>query len=150
MSTLDDTDRRILRFLDDDPRATVQLIAQSLGIARGTVHSRLERFASGTVFLAHSTRVTPEKLGLPFRAIVRAEVDQEEFESTVADLTEIPEIVECLAVAGSSDLHLDIVAKDADDVYLITQRVMLCRGIRRTETAIVLRKLITRRQHQLL
>ncbi len=41
MTTLDDTDRRILLALDRDPRATVAQLALTLGLARGTVHSRL-------------------------------------------------------------------------------------------------------------
>lgn len=147
--SLDETDRRILRFLDEDPRATVQWISQSLRLARGTVHSRVERLRE-RVLLPHSLRVPPAALGRPLRALVTAEVDQDEFDRMVEDLSRIPEVVECVGIAGASDLMISIVARDADDIYTITQRIMRCRGIRRTATSVVLRELIAARHAQLL
>ena len=43
MSLLDETDRRLLLALDEDPRLPVAILAQRLSLARGTVHARLER-----------------------------------------------------------------------------------------------------------
>ena len=44
MTDLDDVDRAILRELDDDARMPVAVLAQRLGLARGTVHARLAKF----------------------------------------------------------------------------------------------------------
>ncbi len=150
VTTLDATDRRVLAALDADPRATVAQLALDLGLARGTVHARLERLAAGTALRPHSTRVTPEALGLPMRALVTADVEQSEFEGMVADMARIPEVVECLGISGDSDLMIQIAARDADHVYEITQRIMRCRGIRRTSTSIVLRELLAYRVEHLL
>ncbi|GAA1328046.1 Lrp/AsnC family transcriptional regulator [Leucobacter albus] len=150
MYVLDATDRRILSALDADSRATIQAIAFDLGLARGTVHSRLERLQKSGALRAHSLRLDPRSLGWPLRAHITAEVNQEEFELMLAGLERIPEIIECVAVSGQSDLSIEIVARDADDVYRITQNIMQCRGVLRTATSIVLRELISRRQHQLL
>ena len=150
MTTLDDTDRRILLALDRDPRATVAQLALDLGLARGTVHARLERLAADGTLRANSTRIPSERLGLPMRALVTAGVEQSEFEGLVADMAEIPEVVECLGISGDSDLMIQIVARDADHVYEITQRIMRCRGIRRTSTSIVLRELLGFRLDHLL
>nr|WP_269329511.1 Lrp/AsnC ligand binding domain-containing protein [Kineosporia babensis] len=84
------------------------------------------------------------------RALVTAEVDQAKIEGLFEALEQIPEVVECTAISGQSDLWLEIVARDADDVYRITQRIMECRGIRRTATSLVLREMIPRRMAQLL
>lgn len=82
--------------------------------------------------------------------MVTAEVDQEQLEYLISDIEKIPAVIECFAIAGSSDLMIEIVARDAEDVYVVTQDLMRCRGIRRTQTSIVLRQLIERRQSQLL
>lgn len=150
MTTLDDTDRRILVALDTDPRATVAQLAMNLGLARGTVHSRLERLAADGSLRRNSTRLDPARLGLPMRALVTAGVDQDEFEGMVEDMSGIPEVVECLGISGDSDLMIQIAARDADHVYDITQRIMRCRGIRRTSTSIVLRELLGFRMDHLL
>ena len=150
MHVLDATDRRILTVLDADPRATVQAIAYRLGLARGTVHTRLDKLQTSGALRANSLRLDPPALGWPLRARITAEANQEELEGMIADLELIPEITECFAVSGPSDLAIEIVARDADDVYRVTQEIMKCRGVIRTSTAIMLRGLIARRQHQLL
>ncbi len=150
MYVLDATDRRILAALDADSRATVQAIAYELGLARGTVHTRLDRLQRSGALKDHSLRLHPPALGWPLRAHITAEANQDKLDLMIADLEQIPEIIECVAVSGQSDLSIEIVARDADDVYRITQAIMKCRGVLRTATSIMLRELISRRQHQLL
>lgn len=150
MSSLDTVDRAILAELDRDPRATVQLLAERLHLARGTVHARLDRLAANDVLLPHSLRIRTGALGLPMRAFVQAEVDQSEFGGLVVAMAAIPEVIECAAVSGGSDLLIEIAARDAEHVYEITQRIMGCRGIRRTATSIVLKQLLPARVAQLL
>jgi DNA-binding Lrp family transcriptional regulator len=150
VTMLDATDRRILLALDADPRATVAQLAQDLGLARGTVHARLERLSRPGALRAASTRVPPERVGLPMRALVTAEVDQSEYARMVEDIARIPEVVECLGISGGDDLMVQVVARDADHVFDITRQIMRCRGIRRTATSIVLRELLGYRMDHLL
>ncbi|MEF2977490.1 Lrp/AsnC family transcriptional regulator [Subtercola sp. YIM 133946] len=150
MTTLDSTDRRILRALDDDPRAPVLLLAQRLGLARGTVQARLERMGGTDALRAHSVRLEPGHLGFGLRAFVTAEVDQEKFDQTIAALAGIREVIECSAIAGAEDIICQVVARDADDLYSIGQQILRCPGIRRTSTSIVLRQLMPYRTAQLL
>ena len=41
MHTVDDTDRRILLAMTENPRATIVSLAQSLGMSRNTIQARL-------------------------------------------------------------------------------------------------------------
>ncbi len=150
MTKLDPTDRRILLSLDSTPRATVQYLSDSLGLARGTVQARLERLMTGTRMRATSTTLTGESLALPLRALVTAQVDQSQLRGMVVDLSKIPEIIECVAISGGDDLMIQILARDADHVYEINQLILDCRGIRRTATSIVLREIMSYRIAQLL
>ena len=150
MTALDQTDRRILAALDADPRASVQLLAQQLGLARGTVHARLDRLTRDGVMRKNSVRLSPASLGLPTRALVTAEVDQDQFDEMMTDMAGIAEVIECVGLAGENDLMIQIVARDADHVYDITKRIKGCRGIKRTATSIVLRELLGYRFEHLL
>ncbi|MFT4122514.1 MAG: Lrp/AsnC family transcriptional regulator [Microbacteriaceae bacterium] len=148
--TLDAIDQRVLLELDRDPRATVMLIAERTGLARGTVRSRLERLERDGALRAHSARLQPEALGLGLRAIVCAQVDQNEFGETIQALAAIPEVVECSGVSGRDDMHCQVVARDPEHLYLVTRRIMRCRGVQRTSTSIVLTEFIAYRTTQLL
>lgn len=142
MSDLDATDRRILRELDHDARMPTAMVAQQLGLARGTVQARLEKLAASGALRAHSARVSPAALGRPVGASVQVELDQHLISEAVAALADIPEVLECFAPAGSTDLLLRVVAKDPDDLYRVSEEIRLCPGINRTSTSLFLREVI--------
>lgn len=150
LSLLDATDRRILIALDADPRAPVAALAQHLGLARGTVHARLERLADSGLLRAHSARVRPAALGRPVGASIRVELDQHQISQAIDALERVPEVLECFAPAGDTDLLIRVVAKDPDDLYRVSEEIRLCPGILRTSTSLFLREVIPYRITRLL
>ena len=142
MYVLDDTDRRILAELDADARRPAALIAQNLGLARSTVQARLDRMQDSGALRSHSCRVVPAALGRPVAAMVLARLDQHHIADAVAALANIPEVLECFAPAGDTDLLLRVVAKDPDDLYRVSEEIRLCPGITRTSTSLFLRQVI--------
>jgi len=142
LQQLDQTDRKILLALDEDPRIPVMLLAQKLGLARGTVHSRLERLAAAGTLRPNSARVVPEAVGRGVTAMVSAELDQSKLNDAIDALRNIPEVLECHAPAGDTDLLLRVVARSPDDLYRVSEEIRLCPGITRTSTQMFLREVI--------
>ena len=60
----DATDARILLHLADQPRATTMALADEVGIARNTAHSRLARLEHNGTLDSFERRVSPESLGI--------------------------------------------------------------------------------------
>lgn len=145
MNNVDATDRRILALLDEDGRMPTAMIAMRLGLARGTVQARLEKMRESGVLRLHSSRVTPAALGRPVSASVQVELDQHQISEAVAALASIPEVLECFAPAGNTDLLLRVVARDPDDLYRVSEEIRLCPGINRTSTSLFLREVIAYR-----
>jgi DNA-binding Lrp family transcriptional regulator len=150
LQQLDATDRRILLALDEDPRIPVMMLAQRLGLARGTVHSRLERLAASGCLRTHSARVLPEALDRGVMAMVSAELDQSKLNDAVEALRKIPEVLECHAPAGDTDLLIRVVASSPDDLYRVSEEIRFCPGITRTSTQMFLREVIPYRTTGLL
>lgn len=142
MHTLDVTDRKILKQLDRDARMPVAMIAHELGLARGTVQARLDRMQEHGVFREHSARVKPAAFGRPVAAMVQARLDQHLIGEAIQALSDIPEVLECFAPAGDTDLLLRVVARDPDDLYRVSEEIRLCPGINRTSTSLFLRQVI--------
>lgn len=150
MYQLDDTDRRLLATLDEDPRMPVLLLAQRTGLARGTVQARLERYREQGLLRLASTRIPPEALGCGLAATVSVELDQHQLDAAVASLRRIPEVLECFAPAGGTDLLCRVVARDPDDLYRVSEEIRLCPGILRTSTSVFLREVVGYRVRPLL
>ena len=146
---LDTTDRRLLSGLDSNPRTPVAVLADLVGLARGTVQHRLQRFVGSSDLRAHSSRVRPAALGLPMRAVVTAAILQSERERTMAGLAAIPQVVECLSVTGADDLMCHVVARDTEHLLEVTHKILGIPGIERTSTAVVLEEPLEYRVAQL-
>jgi DNA-binding Lrp family transcriptional regulator len=150
LQELDQTDRRILLALDEDPRIPIMMLAQKLGLARGTVHSRIERMKSAGILRPNSARVLPAATGRGVMAMVSAELDQSKLNKAIEALRQIPEVLECHAPAGDTDLLILVVAKSPDDLYRVSEEIRLCPGIMRTSTQMFLREVIPYRTTGLL
>ncbi len=133
---LDETDRRILLALDADPRVPIMMLAQQLGLARGTVQSRLERLANSGALRPNTARILPAAMGRGVSAFVSAELDQARLNEAIAGLRQIPEVLECVAPAGDTDR--------------VSEEIRLCPGITRTSTSMILRDVIPFRTTELL
>jgi DNA-binding Lrp family transcriptional regulator len=147
---LDPTDARLLRALDEEPRATVLALADRLGLSRNTVQARLARLESDGALLPFQRRIDPAALGYPVTAFITVRVRQQMLAEVAEALAQIPEVVEVFGLSGPDDLLVRVVAPDADDLYRIAGQVLATPGIERTETAVLMRHLVEHRLDPLL
>ena len=147
---VDATDARLLLALGDDPRASVMALSQRLGLARNTVQSRLSRLETSGVLAPLDRRVRPEALGYPLGAYVTVQVVQRSLADVADALAAIPEVLEVIGLSGVTDLLVQVVAVDADDLWRITEQVLAIPGVQRTDTNLALRRFVDHRMTPLL
>jgi DNA-binding Lrp family transcriptional regulator len=147
---LDRTDARLLRALVSEPRATVLALSQRLGLARNTVQARLSRLETGAGLRSFEHRVDPAALGYPVTAVVLVTLRQQLLGEVADALAQVPEVVEVLGLSGTTDLLVRVVAPDAEDLYRIAGRILDTPGIDRTDTSVVMRRLVDYRVGPLL
>jgi DNA-binding Lrp family transcriptional regulator len=142
VAVVDPIDARILLALNDDPRAAAVTIAERTGLSRNTVQSRLARLESNGVLQPFERRIAPAALGYPLTAFILTTVTQRKLSSVAAELAAIPEVLEVLGLTGAVDLHVHVVARDADDLYRIAGRILDIDGVEQTNTALAMRRLV--------
>jgi DNA-binding Lrp family transcriptional regulator len=147
---VDATDARLLLALADDPRASVMALSQRLGLARNTVQARLSRLESNDVLAPLDRRVRPEALGYRLGAYVTATVVQRSLAEVSHALADIPEVIEVTGLSGVADLLVEVVAKDADDLWRITEQLLAIEGVQRIDTALTMRRFVEHRLGPLL
>src|SRR5687768_4521906 len=91
---LDATDLRLLQSLRRSPHASVSDVATTVGIARGTVYSRVERLEREGVIIGYGPDVEPVRAGLTVLAFTTLEIAQGSHAATTAALAALPELVE--------------------------------------------------------
>lgn len=137
---LDPTDARLLLALTGDPRATTIALAEKTGLSRNTVQNRLARLEERLD--SYQRRVPPALLGYPLTAFVTTQVRQRLLDEVAAALADIPEVLQVQGISGQSDLIVQVVAADADDLYRIAGQILAIPGVERTNTALVMRELV--------
>jgi DNA-binding Lrp family transcriptional regulator len=150
MPDVDATDARLLLALAEDPRASVMALSQRLGLARNTVQARLTRLESNGVLAPLDRRVRPEALGYRLGAYVTVQVVQRSLAEVSKGLEDIPEVLEVIGLSGVADLLVHVVARDADDLWRISEHLLAIPGVQRIDTALALRRFVDHRLGPLL
>jgi Lrp/AsnC family transcriptional regulator, leucine-responsive regulatory protein len=119
MEAIDKLDAAILRSLQQDGRATYELIAQAIGLSPSAVLRRVKRLEDAGIISHYVALVPPEKVGLGLTAYlnVRLEKHTESHKRNPMDLFRAsvqtwPEVVECAALTGEMDYLLRVVVHD--------------------------------------
>src|SRR5215471_11972351 len=100
---LDETDRKILRALQQDARLTTAQLAERIGLSTTPCWNRLKRLESQGYIDGYVALLNQEKLGLPETVIIEVTLDHhdeevlERFGQVLADL---PEVIEAYLTTG--------------------------------------------------
>lgn len=135
---LDDTDRRLIVALDRDPHMSQVRLAEELGIARGTVASRLERLEREGVIVGYGPQLDATAAGFGVLAFCTLEIAQGTHADTTRAIAAIDEVVEIHTVTGPGDLLLRIVTRSNDHLHDVLQRIALIPSVRRSQSQLAL------------
>jgi len=149
MTALDDLDAALVEQLRAEPRATEARLARLLGVARGTVHARIDRMQARGVITGFGPDVDGPAIGFGVLAFVTLEITQGADQGIVDQLAAIDEVLEIHAVSGSGDLVCRTVARSNDHLHDLIQRMLDVPGISRTETQLALKTLLRRSEADL-
>ena len=135
---LDDTDLRLLAAMRAAPHASVTELAATVGIARGTVYSRLDRLRAEGVVTGHGPDVDAVRAGLGVLAFTTLEIAQGSHDATTTALAALPEVTEIHTITGHGDLLLRIVARSNDHLHDVLQRIAAVETVGRSQTQLAL------------
>lgn len=147
---LDDTDRRLLGIVLEDPRVGVREFSRRLGVARGTAQARLDKLETRGILASWAPRLDPAALGYPLGALVHIQMAQAKLEETCDGLAEVREVLEVMSVAGEFDIVCRVVARDHAHLEEVFSEIIATPGVLRTRTEVILRQRVGPRVRQLL
>jgi DNA-binding Lrp family transcriptional regulator len=135
---MDDTDRELISLLRQDARQSVATLATRLGVSRGTVTNRLRKLEDRQVIVGYSVRLRPDAEPDEIRAWMGVLVEGNQTRAVVASLLGEPGVAELHDTNGRWDLLAELRARSMTELSQVLERVRLIKGIRSTETSILL------------
>jgi Lrp/AsnC family leucine-responsive transcriptional regulator len=146
---LDRYDRQILEHLQRDGRLANQDLADRIGLSPSPCLRRVRALEKRGFITGYRAILDGKKLGFALMALVRISLDrhtQERFVNFEAKIRVLPEVLECLLVAGEeADYVLKVVVRDMDGYQnLLLNRITRIEGVTGVRSSFVLRPVVER------
>ncbi len=136
-TNLDALDKKILRLIADDARIPFLEVARSCNVSGAAIHQRIQKLTNMGVIKGSQFVIDPEKIGYETCAYVGLNLkNPESFDTVVAALKNIPEVVECHYTTGDYDMFLKIYAFNNHHLLNIIHDKLQPLGLSRSETII--------------
>ena len=138
MSMLDDTDRAILAALSADARTSMRSIADTVGVALGTVSNRVKRLEELGVINGYAVQMDPAKVGWTMPVLSGLRIEKGRLMELQRKIAEDPRVFGVYDVTGEFDSMVLARVRDRDDLDDFSKTTMSSDGIERTVTHVVL------------
>ncbi|WP_081209807.1 Lrp/AsnC family transcriptional regulator [Salegentibacter sediminis] len=112
---LDDKDQQILEYLQQDSKMTNKQLSMKLDLSVTAVYERIKRLEREGIISKYVALLNPEKVEKAFTVFCQIKLIQHtrnyltRFE---AEITSLPEVLECFHVSGEYDYILKVLVKD--------------------------------------
>lgn len=139
---LDAMDRRILKMLQFDGKATIKEMANQLNMTNTPVFERVKRLERDGFIKQYTAILDRQKIGLQMVVFctVSLKVHHADFlERFEQEVTCLEEVVECYHIAGMFDYLLKVVVKDMD-VYrqFVSKKLAALENIGKVQSSFVM------------
>ena len=136
---LDPFDLRIVKELTVDARIPLVQLAKKLNVSNTLIHQRIKKLKAEGILKHASFRLDPWKLGYQTSAYTQVMLTDANLHTKVEkEIEKIPEIVECVNIAGRYALMVRIYAKNNHHLRdVIYEKILPIEGVEGTNTTIV-------------
>lgn len=125
---LKNKDCRILEELQKQGRISNVELARKVNLSESPCLRKTRALEASGVIKGYRAVVDQKKIGYGISAYIMVNLDQRSETDTTAFFDSVqrePRIIECVAVTGSNDLVLKVVAKDIEDLGKLTMEGIL-------------------------
>lgn len=143
---IDGIDKLILKQLMTDARTPLLQIAKHVGISGAAIHQRIKKLEESGVISGSRYLIDTKILGYKTLSFVGIFLDKAaDNKSTVKELNNIPEIIECHYTTGHWSILIKILCLDNEHLMqILAKKIQPIKGVSRTETFISLEQQIDR------
>jgi Lrp/AsnC family leucine-responsive transcriptional regulator len=134
---MDEIDLKIINMLLKDGRTSYADIAEEIQLSLPATRDRVLKLTKDGVIKGFTVQVNYEKIGLGIRALMFVELSANGAD-VKNQLANIPNILNCSALAGKEDLLLEIIVKSTKDLLILSEKIRSIDGVERTRSNILL------------
>ncbi|MDQ3696202.1 MAG: Lrp/AsnC family transcriptional regulator [Chloroflexota bacterium] len=134
---VNDTDRLIIRLLQQDARMSYAEVSRATDIPESTVRRRMDRLQQRGV-IEFAMLADPSRLGYDLRVMIGLKVELHQLEEIAATLQGMDEVTFAAFLTGNFDIMIHVVVRSQEGlVRFLTKRLAHIPGIRSVDTFVM-------------
>ena len=144
---LDRQDKRILATLQQDGSVTNLELAEKIGLSPSPCARRVKQLEEAGFINKKVTLLNANKLNLKLTALIQISMDKhtpDRFELFEKEVSQYPEVMECLLITGqSADYQLKVVVADMETYQeFLLNKITRIQGVSDVHSSFILREVI--------
>ena len=144
---LDGQDKRILAKLQQDGSVTNLELAEKIGLSPSPCARRVKQLEEAGFISRKVTLLNANKLNLKLTALIQISMDKhtpDRFELFEKEVSQYPEVMECLLITGqSADYQLKVVVADMETYQeFLLNKITRIQGVSDVHSSFILREVI--------
>ncbi len=142
MTSLDKTDFKILKILQENGRITNIQLSQDIGLSPAPTLERVRKLESTGLIKSYHALVDAQMLGLNIKTFIQVSINyhkNDAIQNFNKQIAKIDEVIECHHITGSADFLLKVVVRDIPTYEkLILEKISKIQEISNLQTMMIL------------
>ncbi|QUI25130.1 Lrp/AsnC family transcriptional regulator [Vallitalea pronyensis] len=132
---MDSTDYDIIKYLQDDGRMPMKILAEKVSLTPPAVAERVRKLEKNGLIIGYRAIVDPKKLGKTVKAIINISIKTSKRKEFLQLVQDNKNIVECHHVTGKYSMTIKALCNDTSDLEFLIGKIQ---NYGSTETLIIL------------
>lgn len=133
---MDDLDNQLLHLLTKDARTPATVLAQKLGVSRGTVQNRIGRLQHQKIINRFTVELSAGEGDAQVSAFTLIRLKADDGKATVASLRRISAILDIHTLSGSFDLVAEVRVSSLSNLDTVLDRIRALPEVAETQSHI--------------
>ncbi len=130
MMKLDELDKKILAYLQQDAKITNKELSAKLNLSVTAIYERVKKMERSGVIAQYITLLNKDIVGLGFQVFCHVKLEkhaQNAIDSFEKEVTALDEVLECFHVSGDYDYLLKVLVRDMEHFrkFMVTKLTTL-------------------------
>lgn len=119
----DDTDKKILGYLQVDARSSARQLALKLGVSTLTVLTRIKKLEKEKIIKGYSARLDDEKLGYDLTAIIEIKAKPGKIIETENKIADHQNVISVYDVTGTTDMIVLAKFQNREELSIFVKKI---------------------------
>jgi len=133
-------DRKLVRLLSQNARASVSDLAKALGVSRLTVQNHMQQLERRKVIQGYTVTLNEDCVSKEIAAYMLIATDQKQLGTVVRALEKIEQIYSLFSISGEYDLVAELRAGTTASLDSAMDQVSQVNGVLRSHSSVLLSK----------